>query len=68
MLRYKILGFNDIKRPIFIVLAQKPSVNITFCPTNFAKEAPPMDRAPQLATQILSVQYLTQRIRDDTII
>ena len=34
----KILGLHPIKRPIFIVLAQKQSAKITFCPTNFPKE------------------------------
>ena len=29
------------------MLAQKPSVNVTFCPTNFAKEAPPMLCSPR---------------------
>ena len=35
-------GFYDIKTPVFRHNAQKSSASITFCPTNFAKEAPPM--------------------------
>ena len=38
----RFLSFPTLKRLIFTMLALKPSANITVCPTNFAKEAPPM--------------------------
>ena len=39
---YQILGFHHIIRLIFIVLAQQLLANLSFYPTKFAKEAPPM--------------------------
>ena len=37
-----IFRFPTLKRPVFNLIAHKTSANNTFCPTNFAKEAPPM--------------------------
>ena len=37
---YKVLGFHGIKRPIFIVLAQEPSANITSCPHQLCQRSP----------------------------
>ena len=39
----RFLSFSTLKRLIFTMLALKPSSDITVFPTNFAKEAPPMD-------------------------
>ena len=42
------LSFPTLKRLIFTTQALKSSSNITVCPTNFAKEAPPM---PKMVTR-----------------